>query len=315
MSSRVEGRASGIARREASGYRRGVASADYELVRLTNGAHSIRFAAYGETLHPIAGPAAEAEALYIRQLNLRERRCQTPGEFIVWDVGLGGGANALAAMRVLVQTRGPARIESFDAAWEPFEFAFAHRQSLGYFAGLDDVARAFGKTGKVETPAVDGTVVWSSSITDFVSEIEMWARWPESRRHTGSGAAPHAIMFDPFSPAKNPEMWTVGVLTNVFRCLLPTRPCALATYSRATFVRVGLLLAGFHVGIGEGVDGKEETTIAANDLSLLARPLDRQWRKAIERSHSAEPLISPVYRQVPMSLETWDALQAHPQFR
>ena len=80
-------------------------------------------------------------------------------------------------------------------------------------------------------------------------------------------------------------------------------------------VPVGLLLAGFHVGIGDGVDGKEETTIAANDLSLLARPLDRQWRKAIERSHSAEPMSSPVYRQAPMSLETWDALQAHPQFR
>jgi hypothetical protein len=45
----------------------------YELVVLKNGVRSIRSLDDGETFHPIAGPVAEAEALYVRQLRLRER--------------------------------------------------------------------------------------------------------------------------------------------------------------------------------------------------------------------------------------------------
>src|SRR5687767_15115251 len=45
----------------------------YRIVQLPNGAHSLHSIAYGETMHPAVGPAAEAEDLYVRQLKLRER--------------------------------------------------------------------------------------------------------------------------------------------------------------------------------------------------------------------------------------------------
>jgi len=45
---------------------------DYKLVPLANGTFSIRLLANGETFICV-GPMAEAEALYIRQLKLRER--------------------------------------------------------------------------------------------------------------------------------------------------------------------------------------------------------------------------------------------------
>src|ERR1700759_225602 len=82
-------------------------------------------------------------------------------------------------------------------------------------------------------------------------------------------AAPHAILFDAFSPAKNPAMWTAELFANLFRCLDPKRACAMPTYSRSTMLRVTLLLAGFFVGVGHATGEKEETTIAANQLSLL----------------------------------------------
>ena len=46
----------------------------YELVTLANGVVSVRSLACGETFHPVIGPAAEAEVLYVRQLRLREQR-------------------------------------------------------------------------------------------------------------------------------------------------------------------------------------------------------------------------------------------------
>ena len=45
----------------------------YSLVTLANGVRSIRSHAEAETFHPVIGPAAEAEALYVRQLDLAGR--------------------------------------------------------------------------------------------------------------------------------------------------------------------------------------------------------------------------------------------------
>ena len=50
-----------------------MSSPDYILVTLANGVRSVRSLAEAETFHPVIGPVAEAEALYVRQLRLRER--------------------------------------------------------------------------------------------------------------------------------------------------------------------------------------------------------------------------------------------------
>src|SRR6185436_570857 len=111
---------------------------------------------------------------------------------------------------------------------------------------------------------------WEVHIGDFPEFIALSAR-------DSKAPAPHAIFFDAFSPARNPEMWTLPLFENLFRCLDPQRSCALATFSRSTVARVGLLLAGFFVGTGHVIAGKEETTIAANRLELLEKPLDTRW--------------------------------------
>jgi hypothetical protein len=121
-------------------------------------------------------------------------------------------------------------------------------------------------------------------------------------------------MFDAFSPAKNPEMWTQPLFANIFRLLAPERPCALPTYSRSTMLRVTLLLAGFFVGVGHATGEKEETTIAANTLDLITEPLDAKWLQRAHRSGSAEPMWQPIYRQARLSAETWEKLRLHPQF-
>jgi hypothetical protein len=132
--------------------------------------------------------------------------------------------------------------------------------------------------------------------------------------HSPTPPPPHAILFDPFSPAKNPAMWTLTLFTNLFRRLDPGCPCALPTYSRSTMLRVTLLLAGFYVGAGEATGEKEETTLAANTLDLIEAPLDRKWLGRVRRSSSAEPLHEPVYRQARLAPGSWERLQAHPQF-
>jgi hypothetical protein len=80
-------------------------------------------------------------------------------------------------------------------------------------------------------------------------------------------------------------------------------------------LRVSLLLAGFYVGAGHATGEKEETTIAANTRELISEPLDAKWLKRVRNSTSAEPMWEPVYRQAPLTEETWEKLLKHDQFK
>jgi hypothetical protein len=279
----------------------------YQLVQLAAGTFSIRDHAAGETFHPVIGPQAEGEALYVYPLRLRDRLPTEPGEFVIWDVGLGGAANVMAVLRAAQNLPGRLRVISFDHTLEPLRFALAHADALGYFAGWEEVASVLLVDRSVAVVRQALALHWERHLGDFpalVGQPEA-AGWPK----------PHGILFDAFSPAKNPEMWTAPLFAAVYRLLDPTRPCVLPTYSRSTMLRVSLLLAGFYVGAGGATGEKEETTLAANTLALLDRPLDRRWLGRARRSRGAEPLWTPHYRQAPLSHETWDRLLAHPQFR
>jgi tRNA U34 5-methylaminomethyl-2-thiouridine-forming methyltransferase MnmC len=294
----------------------------YQLVRLNNGICSVRSLADAETFHPVVGPVAEAQALYVNQLRLRERLQNHAGEFVIWDVGLGAAANALTVLRATRDLACRIRLVSFDHTLEPLKFALKHAADLGYFGGYENHLEQFLREHRVIFQDGPQMVNWKFHLGDFPAWL---AQASERRVHAAEtthpkplppegGVPPHAILFDAFSPAKNPAMWTLPLFTNLFQRLDPQRPCALPTYSRSTILRVTLLLAGFFVGVGHATGEKEETTIAANDLSLITEPLDHRWLDRARRSHSAEPMTEPVYRIAPLMPETLEKLLRHPQF-
>jgi tRNA U34 5-methylaminomethyl-2-thiouridine-forming methyltransferase MnmC len=311
----------------------------YQLVRLNNGICSVRSLADAETFHPVVGPVAEAEALYVNQLRLRERLKNHSGEFVIWDVGLGAAANALTVLRATREISCEIRLVSFDQTLKPLEFALKHTAELGYFGGYENHLEEFIREHRVNFRDGGQSVDWEFHLGDFPTLIarELERRLPArpvgvqasacspnklklelQHQHAVPEAGvppPHAILFDAFSPAKNPAMWTLPLFTDLFQLLDSQRPCALPTYSRSTILRVTLLLAGFFVGVGHATGEKEETTIAANDLSLISEPLDFRWLDRARRSHSAEPMLEPVYRIAPLGAESWRRLQAHPQFK
>jgi tRNA U34 5-methylaminomethyl-2-thiouridine-forming methyltransferase MnmC len=279
----------------------------YQLVRLNNGICSVRSLTDDETFHPVIGPVAEAEALYVNQLRLRERLQNHPGEFVIWDVGLGAAANALTVLRATREISCAIRLVSFDHTIEPLEFALKNVEALGYFGGYENHLEKFLCEHRVKFQDGAQSVNWEFYHGDF----------PTLLAHSDAKQfpKPHAILFDAYSPAKNPAMWTLPLFTNLFQLLDLQRPCALPTYSRSTILRVTLLLAGFFVGVGHATGEKEETTIAANNLSLISEPLDLRWLERAKRSHRAEPMTEAIYKIAPLRDESWEKLQAHPQFQ
>ncbi len=294
-------------------------SGDYQLVPLANGGKTLFSASYGEKMHPGLGPAAEAELLYVRQLNLRDRLPAQSGEFVVWDVGLGAAANAIAALRATREIPGQLRLVSFDSTAEPLEFALKHAAELGYVAGYENQIAALLHERHAEFENGKLRVHWEFHLGDFPAWLERRAPprligETSAVRAASETGAPDAIFYDAFSPAKNPGMWTLPVFENLFRALDPARPCALTTYSRSTMIRATLLLAGFFVGVGHATGMKEETTIAANTLDLIAEPLAARWLERAARSDSAEPLREPAYPRAPITSATRAKLWKHPQF-
>ncbi|HYE31440.1 MAG TPA: MnmC family methyltransferase [Methylomirabilota bacterium] len=282
-------------------------AAGYQLVKLASGAHSVRSLAHGETFHPVIGPAAEAEALYVRQLHALDRLKQCADEFVIWDVGLGSAANPLTFLRLSNGCAGRVRIVSFDHTLEPLRFATAHEEELQYVRGFREPLTRLAENKSARFTHGEVEVTWQVHVADFPALIASpeAQNWPK----------PHIIMFDAFSPARNPAMWTAPLFARLHQLLDPARPCSLATYSRSTLLRVTLLLAGFYVGVGHASGEKDETTIAANDLSLIEEPLGADWLARAKRSTSAEPLWTAEYKQAPLSGLSWERLQEHPQFK
>jgi tRNA U34 5-methylaminomethyl-2-thiouridine-forming methyltransferase MnmC len=276
------------------------------VVTLANGVASVYSAEYDETFHPVIGPVAEAEALYVRQLRLVERVRNCAGDFVIWDVGLGAAANVLTVLHAVGPFERKLKIVSFDCTLEPLRFGLQHAGELGYFGGFEEAVETLLSNHRVAFQQGTANVEWEVHVADFPGFIAGVEAEPLPK--------PHAILFDAFSPATNPTMWTQPLFARIYELLDPERPCALPTYSRSTMLRVSLLLAGFYVGVGHATGEKEETTIAANSTSLIDEPLDRKWLDRARRSTSAEPLWTPEYRQAKMTDATWKKLREHVQF-
>ena len=239
---------------------------------MQSGARSVRSREHGETFHPVVGPMAEAVALHVRGQRLVER---ARGRFVIWDVGLGAAANAIAAIEALRAVDAVVELHSFDRTLEPLAFALAHAGELEYPAPHRHAIAQILAEGS----CAQANLQWRAHVGDF--------------RETMSAApAPAAIFYDPYSPRANPELWTLAHFTRLHARLDPATPCLLTNYTRSTAVRVTLLLAGFHVGRGHATGEKDETTIATNAPALLTAPLDAAWLGRVARSTQSAPLRS-----------------------
>ncbi|HYD40669.1 MAG TPA: tRNA guanosine(34) transglycosylase Tgt [Anaeromyxobacter sp.] len=271
-----------------------VPAARFEVVRTSQGAPAVRDAEAGEVMHPVVGAAVESERLYAAQARLAERLA-LPGEpLVLFDVGLGAGSNALAAIRVARRAAPGGRglaIVSFERELGALALAASEpgAAALGLDAADAAALRAVLAGGRHEEPRV----TWRLVLGDATETLP---REP---------ARADVVFWDPFSPRVNPALWSVAV----FRALRARcGPAAtLFTYSTATSVRAALLLAGFFVGAGDPSGPKHETTAAATDAALLARPLDARWLARLVRSSAPLPPDA--------AADALDAIRGHPQFR
>jgi len=98
-----------------------------------------------------------------------------------------------------------------------------------------------------------------------------------------------AVFQDPFSPAKNPELWSVEYFRQLAEIM--EKDAILTTYSSADHIRAAMIEAGFIVGKGPSVGQKREGTLAS--LSGVITPLESDRLLEILENPKADPYRDP----------------------
>ncbi len=254
---------------------------DCEVVITRSGARAIRDRITGEIMHPVVGPAMESERLYTGPARIRERLAASDSApLTVFDVGLGGGANAIAARR-LSELAPPGfrrmMLVSFDQSFDALALA-TRAENAEAFAMIDhsDAIEDLLTKHQHESPRT----TWRARLGNL----------PQTLDNEPPGSA-DVVFWDPFSPKSNPELWTFKAFAALRARCAPG--ATLHTYSGATSVRSALLLAGFAVGLGPQVSLGKTSTIAAIDPALLDQPLDARWLERLARSSAPFPHDAP----------------------
>jgi len=261
----------------------------------------IREKGSGEVMHSVNDPAAEARSLYVEQSRLATRAAFGGGPLVIWDVGLGAAANAMAAICAIEECaaatdRPEVRIISFEHDLDSLELALEHPR---WFKHLRHPApRVLLAQHSWSNPSA--RLEWQLLLGDFAT-------------HKFSAPAPHIIFFDPFSFKTDAALWTQSAFAELLR-LCADCATELFTYSSSTSVRAAMLAAGFYVAKGRGTGPKSETTIGLSpQAACMAHGhelLGEDWLGKWGRSDAQAPFGSS-------DDDTgWrEAILSHPQFR
>ncbi|MES2705899.1 MAG: tRNA guanosine(34) transglycosylase Tgt [Verrucomicrobiota bacterium] len=286
----------------------------YEVHTAPAGFSSIRHMASGEIMHSHTPPMDEARALYVEQSNLAARvrlhadeSPETTAPLVIWDVGLGAAANAMAALHCweAQAAEGPVRplhIVSFENDLDSLRLALRHKRHFPYLRHGAPDAIVMRHTWK--SRQFDG-LSWELHLGDFQETLRQ------------ATSLPDLIFYDMFSCRSQADEWTVAAFRNLFE-VCGHRPAELFTYSASTAVRSALLGAGFHIARGRSAGVKNETTIALTPPVFQAGNgasghvlLDAAWLEKWHRSHA----------KYPAGLDTVDyaafeqRIMGHPQFQ
>jgi len=275
----------------------------YKIHTAIEGFSSILHIGSGEIMHARTPPMEEACQLYVEQSRLSERLAEQAADpLVIWDVGLGAAANAMAAIACYesAAAQGPVRplhIISFENDLDSLRLAVRNNDCFPYLrhAGPAGILKA----GRWQSKVHDG-LSWELHEGDFLETLTRAMR-------------PDIIFYDMFSGKTCAPAWTPAAFQYLFQAC-GGRDVELFTYTCSTASRVAMLGAGFGVARGRNAGDKEETTIAFTSLEqALARQRDilgAAWLGKWGRSAAKFPTSLPVDEQPAFEAR----LRALPQF-
>ena len=240
----------------------------YQLVKTEDGTYTVLLKDYEEAMHSLSGAYEEAVMKHVLPSNILYKKKDS---LFVLDVGFGLGYNVLALIVELNKQNydGLLNIISFE-----LEDSMISIMDHIKFGDMKDRYYDIVKKAYSNRSYHHDKIIFSIEFGDARVSVKKLNDYQFD-----------AVFFDPFSPAKNPDLWSVDFFKEIFRLI--TDDGILTTYSSAPQVRTAMLLAGFLVGRGPAVGRKKEGTVAAK--SKIIRSLDNDELKSLKMNSRSIP--------------------------
>ncbi|HOP61738.1 MAG TPA: MnmC family methyltransferase [Spirochaetota bacterium] len=252
------------------------------LIQTADGTSTLFLEEYDQTMHSDSGAYEESLLKHVYPsgvLKLHQKNIN------VLDIGFGLGYNVLALIYEFQKTNKNSTLNIVslekDKTLHPFikKIKFNDDRDIIYSFIRDVYLEGKGSMGNINLEILFGDG------REFLKEM--------------SGIKFDAVFQDPFSPSKNPEMWSV----EYFSCInkLMSESAILTTYSSADHIRMAMIEAGLKTGIGPSVGRKREGTLASK--SELPELLPEERIRQITGNIKSEP-----YRDFRLSMEREEIL-------
>lgn len=239
----------------------------FTVITTADGSKTIFSHEYNEAMHTHDGAYAEAVVKHVLPSKILEKNEKI---LRVIDVGFGIGYNVLALLvHFLSQPKGRF-LEVFSLEKNPYPLRT-------FDCSFDDERKKIYKIIK--------TLPEKQSITHNNFSLKLLVGDARALVQNLPNDHFHAIFHDPYSPAKNPELWTVDFFFQLHRVM--RNEGILTTYSSAPQVRIALLEAGFVVGKAPAIGKKREGTLASKGKAI--EPLSEEALACLRANKRSVP--------------------------
>lgn len=215
------------------------------LLTTEDGTATLFLEEYGQAMHSVSGAYEESLLKHVYPSGILE--CSSE-KVSALDIGFGLGYNVLALMNEFLNRKSGRALEIISLEKDRTFSEFM--KSISFNDGRDEI---YGFIKEV----------YNSGKGNYY-QISLEIIFGDARETLQglSGKKFNAVFQDPFSPSKNPELWSVDYF-NILKNLL-AGDGVITTYSSADHIRRAMLEAGLGVGRGPSVGKKREGTIAAH---------------------------------------------------
>ena len=235
---------------------------------------------FGEHFHCRHGAYTDARRNYVETANIAE--LAQAEQLVILDVCYGLGYNTAAALDTIQKVNPDCRvtIRALEINAAVVRDAIAHQSSNTplhpWSPATQQILKTLATDHRYQSPTLDIQLI----IGDARQTLQPFAN---------QGWQADAILFDPFSPTRCPQLWTVEFFELTGRCLADSG--ILATYSCAAAVRAAMALVGLRIGSLPGAGRRWPCTIATKDQRPLPG-LSKQEQEHLQ-TRAAVPYRDP----------------------
>ena len=202
---------------------------------------------FDESYKCLGGAASESRIKFVGPCRIAE--LAKNGSIRILDVCFGLGYNAAAAIDAALESNPDCKLEIIGLENDPEVFEI-----------IQQIDAPFKHYNVIKRLSINNLEIIEKNIK--IKIIRDDARISVKNLSKELNEKFDAVFFDPFSPKKCPELWTIEFMEDIKKVM--NNGAVLATYSCATHVRNKLKELGFDVSDGPVFGRKSASTVAKN---------------------------------------------------